>query len=120
MNEPETNNKTLPPEVKLMIYVLLKNGMWPVNETTYTKGKSMDDPIVIDIEGVYVRAEYLVAGFLLHPKKNKFTLQSLFNKGDRHYDELTYEVTEEDGTVHMEHFFFDITVGYNALSRSKP
>lgn len=114
MNEPE-NKKELPLEAKLMIYVLVKNGMWPVNESTYTKGKSIDDPIVIDLEGVHVKAEYLVAGFLLHPKKNKFILQSLYGKDDRHYDKLTYEVTEEDGTVHEEHFFFDITVGYNAL-----
>ena len=116
MNEPE-NNKELPLEAKLMIYVLAKNGMWPVNESTFIKGRSIDDPIVIDLEGVYVRAEYLVAGFLLHPKKNEFKHQFLYGKDDRHFDELLYEVTEEDGTVHEEHFFFDITVGYNALSR---
>ena len=98
-----------------MLYVLVKNRMWPVNDSTYTKGKSIDDPIVIDLEGVYVRAEYLVAGFLLHPKKNKFTLQCLYNKDDRHLDQLIYEVTEEDGTVHEEEFFFDITAGYKAL-----
>lgn len=115
MIEPE-NNETLPLEAKLMIYVLLQNGMWPVNDSTYTKGKSIDDPIVIDLVDGYVRAEYLVAGFLLYPKKNEFTLQSLcFQKG-RHYDCLTYEVTEEDGSVHDEHFYFDITVGYNAIS----
>lgn len=115
MIEPE-NNETLPLEAKLMVYVLLKNGMWPVNESTYTKGKSIDDPIVIDLVDGYVRAEYLVAGFLLYPKENEFVLQGLYGKDDRHYDCLTYEVTEEDGSVHEEQFFFDITVGYNAIS----
>ena len=115
MIEPE-NLKSLPIEAKTIIFVLAKNRMWPVNEITYTKGKSIDDPIVIDLMDGYVRAEYLVAGFLLYPKKNEFTIQSLCFKDDRHYDCLTYEVTEEDGSVHEEHFYFDITVGYNAIS----
>ncbi len=108
--------ESLPMEAKLMVYVLLKNGMWPVNESTYTKGKSLDAPIVIDFVDSYVRAEYLVAGFLLHPRQNKFTTQFLLEKDGRHYDQLVYEVKEEDGTIHEEAFYFDITVGYNALS----
>ena len=73
MTEPD-NLKTLPVEAKMILFVLLKNRMWPVNEITYIKGKSIDDPIVIDLLDGYVRAEYLVAGFLLHPKQNEFAL----------------------------------------------
>ena len=101
-------------EAKLVIYVLEKNGMWPINEITYKKGKSIDDPIVIDFVDDYVQAEYLVAGFLLHPNKYEFQMQFLLDKDDQHYDHLLYEVTEKDGTVHQEKFFFDITIGYNA------
>ena len=115
MIEPE-NNETLPIEAKLMIYVLLKNGMWPVNGSTYTKGKSLDDPIVIDLVDGYVKAEYLVASFLLHPRQNEFKMQFLLEKEGKHYDKLLYDVTEEDGSVHEEQFYFDITVGYNAIS----
>ena len=58
--------------------------------------------------------EYLVAGFLLHPKQYKFKMQSIFHKDGKYYDQLLYEVIEEEGTIHEEHFFFDITIGYKA------
>lgn len=106
----------MPDDVKVMLFILLKNKMWPVNGTTYTKGRSIDDPIVIGIKENYVRMEYLIAAFLLHPMKNTFILQSLFGKDDKHYDRLDYEVTEEDGSVHNEQFYFDITIGFNAIS----
>jgi hypothetical protein len=112
--DPE-NKGTLSPDEKLMFYVLVSNGMWPLDEKARAKGKSIDDPIIIDLEEGYVRAEYLVAGLLLYPRKNELAMQSLMEKDGRKYDTLAFHVTEEDGTEHHESFIFDITVGYDAL-----
>ena len=112
--DPE-NKGTLSPDEKLMFYVLVSNGMWPLDEKARAKGKSEDDPIIIDLKEDYVRAEYLVVGHLLYPLKNEFKRQLLMEKNGRYYDLLIFNVTEEDGTEHEESFYFDITVGYNAL-----
>ncbi len=116
MNGKDSFNK-LPKHMKMMLYILYKNGMWPENEKTSTRGRSLDDPIVINFAEEYVRMEYLVAQFLLHPKQYKFMMQSLLEKNDHYVDVLLYHMTEEDGTIHDVQLYFDITVGYNALRK---
>ena len=110
-------SKSFDDQTKMVLYVLYKNGMWPENEMTHTRGRSLDDPIVINFADEYVRMEYLVAQFLLHPKQYKFIMQSLLEKDDQYVDVLSYQVTEDDGTVQDVQLYFDITVGYNALSK---
>lgn len=109
------NKRELSQDGKMMFYVLESNGLWPLDEKARAKGKSEDDPIIIDLKEDYVRAEYLVAGLLLYPRNNEFKRQLLMEKNGRDYDLLIFNVTEEDGTEHEESFYFDITVGYNAL-----
>lgn len=107
---------SLPVEAKRVLDVLQKNGMWPINENTFKKGRSTDDPIVIDFAEDYVRTEYLIAELLLRPVRSEFNTQFLINKDNRHFDKLLYDVTDKNGTVKSVPFVFDITVGYNALS----
>ena len=102
----------IPVKVKRMLAVLMMNGMLPVGETTSSKGRSMEDPIVIGLKDDNVPLEYLIVAFLLGKKEKRFLLQSLLCDNGRYYDRLDYEVKEDDGSVHEESFYFDITVGF--------
>lgn len=104
----------LPEEAKQTLYVLHRNGMFPFNEKTEKKGRSVSDPIVIDLEQDCVRLEYLIADVLLHGKRRGMIRQSLLRVNSRDIDKLDFEVTEDDGSVHVESFYFDITAGFNA------
>ena len=104
-------------DAALLLYALAKNSMWPNPVSDNPEGNigsSIDNPIKIDLVYDYVKTEYLVADYLLLPKKHRFLSQFLCEKDGRYYDMLTYEVTEKNGTTHEERFYFDITEGHNA------
>lgn len=104
---------SLPVQAKIVLKILVKNGMYPIGDATITKGRSMDNPIVIGVADGHVPSEYLVSDFLLHNTTHKFKTQiSLSDKG-RHIDKLVYEVTHPDGTPREVSFYYDITEGFN-------
>ena len=104
---------SLPVQAKIVLKILVKNGMYPIGDATVTKGRSMDNPIVIGVADGHVPSEYLVSDFLLHNTTHKFMTQiSLSDKG-RHIDKLVYEVTHPDGTPSEVCFYSDITEGFN-------
>ncbi|MBR0534288.1 MAG: hypothetical protein IJK19_06325 [Bacteroidales bacterium] len=105
----------MPVEVKTMVEILKKNEMMPVNEKTFTMGRSLEKAIVIDIAEGYVRMEYMLAELFLRGKEHEFAIQFLIEKDEKKYDKLVYDVTESDGTVHQEEFYFDITVGFRSI-----
>ena len=116
----ETNNdqKKLPPELEIMMYILIQNGMLPKNEKTYSKGKTLDDAIVINIRNDYVHQEYEIARYLFFGQgywHYKRISQSLLRVNNRYYDKLVFEVMGDAGVKHEEPLFFDITVGYTGL-----
>lgn len=104
---------SLPVQAKIVPKILAKNGMYPIGDATATKGRRMDNPIVIGVADGHVPSEYLVSDSLLHNTTHKFKTQiSLSDKG-RHIDKLVYEVSHPDGTTNDVSLYYDITEGFN-------
>ncbi len=100
--------------VKGPIEILKDNGMWPIDPDS-TKGKSIDDPILIEGVHFYVRMEYRVMNLLFAGKNNELIIQGLCEKDDRKIDCMLMKVSNRDGSdEHTEKVFFDITEGFNA------
>lgn len=103
------------PVVKGPVEVLKNNGMWPT-QLDFTKGKSVDDPIVIAGIHDYVRMEYRILKLLYRFRKSEVLIQGLCEKDGRHIDCLLVKVSHEDGSdEHTEKVYFDITEGFNSL-----
>lgn len=100
--------------VKGPIEILKDNGMWPIDPDS-TKGKIIDDPILIEGVHFYVRMEYRVMNLLFAGKNNELIIQGLCEKDDRKIDCMLMKVSNRDGSdEHTEKVFFDITEGFNA------
>ena len=104
---------SMPPEAKTVIRILSKNGMFPFNEETKNKGKSVENPIVIGVADGHVQSEYLVSEFLLHGTEHKFQFKVCVENEGHIIDKLIYDVIRKDGTTYQEEFCYDITEGYN-------
>lgn len=103
------------PIIKGPIEILKDNGMWPCDQG-FTKGRSIDDPIVIKGVREYVRMEYRVLNLLYRWKKSEFLIQGLCEKDDRKIDCMLMKITDSDGNnEHTEKVYFDITEGFNSL-----
>lgn len=103
------------PVIKGPVEILKENGMWP-SELEFTKGKSIDDPIVIAGVHNYVQIEYRVLNLLYRWKKSEFLIQGLCEKDGRKIDCMLMKVSDLDGNnEHTEKVYFDITEGFNSL-----
>lgn len=103
------------PIIKGPIEILKENGMWPESLDS-TKGKSIDEPIVITGVRNYVQMEYRVLNILYRQKKSEFLIQGLCEKDGRKIDCMLMKVSDIDGNdEHTEKVYFDITEGFNAL-----
>jgi len=83
-------------------------------------GCNVDAPIVINKANNYIRKEYCLAEGLLTEwtsRKRRFKLlsQRLLSVNGRKIDCLTYKVCAPDGKITTEEYYFDITVGYEAM-----
>lgn len=108
-------NETPLPKIKGPIEILEENGMWPLGPTS-AKGKSMDDPILIEGVHFYVNMEYRVMNILFAGKKHELLIQSICEKNGRKIDVMLMKVANPDGTdEHTEQVCFDITEGFNSL-----
>ena len=108
----EVNNL---PTIKGPIEILKDNEMWPLG-LEFTKGKSVDDPIVITGVRNYVHMEYRVLNHLFRWKKSELLIQGLCEKDDRKIDCMLMKVSDHDGNnEHTEKVYFDITDGFNSL-----
>lgn len=112
----EEKEKSTPIEVIWLQQILKKNGMLPVSDETFKRGRSVDNPIVIGIEDGYVHSEYIVADFIFDVCHfpHRFEHQNLIEHNDRMIDELVYSAVGPDNDVRKVSFFFDITEGYNS------
>lgn len=103
------------PLIKGPVEILKENGMWPV-PYEFSKGKNVDDPIVITGIHDYVRMEYRILKHLYRFRNHDVLIQGLIEKDVSHIDCLLLKVSEEDGSnEHTEKVYFDITEGFNAL-----
>ena len=103
------------PKIKGPIEILQENGMWPLDSSS-VKGKSIEDPILIEGVHFYVNMEYRIMNFLFAEKKHELLIQSVINKDGRHFDCMLMKVSNPDGSnEHTEKVFFDITEGFNSL-----
>jgi len=109
----ETQSDPMPPEVRLVIRILIKNKMDPKTEDFKLKGRSLDNPIVIGVADGHVFSEYLVSEFLLLGRQYKKLSQACIIQDNKVIDQLTYEVSNKDGNVSQVNFYYDITEGYN-------
>lgn len=109
----ETKSDQMPPEVRLVIRILIKNKMEPKSDAFKLKGRSLDNPIVIGVANGHVFSEYLVSEFLLLGRQYKKLSQACIKQDDKVIDQLTYEVTNKNGNVSQVNFYYDITEGYN-------
>ena len=109
----ETKKDPMPPEVRLVIRILIKNKMDPKTEAFRLKGRSLDKPIVIGVADGHVFSEYLVSEFLLLGRQYKKLSQACIIQDDKVIDQLTYEVTSKNGNVSQVYFYYDITEGFN-------
>ena len=108
-------NETPLPKIKGPIEILEENGMWPIDSKT-SKGRSIDEPILIEGVHFYVNMEYRIMNILFSGKKHELLLQSLCEIEGRKIDAMLVKVTNYDGSEeHTEKVFFDITEGFNAL-----
>ena len=103
------------PIIKGPVEILRENGMWPI-QLEFSKGKSVNDPIVIAGIRDYVRMEYRILRHLYRFKKSELLIQGLCEKDGSHIDCLLMKVSYEDGSnEHTEKVYFDITDGFNSL-----
>lgn len=103
------------PIIKGPVEILKDNGMRTF-ELDFTKGKSIDDPIVIAGVRNYVQMEYRVLNLLYRWKKSEFLIQGLCEKDGRKIDCMLMKVSDLDGNnEHTEKVYFDITEGFNSL-----
>ena len=109
----ETQSDPMPPEVKLVFRILVKNGMDPKTNAFKLKGRSLENPIVIRVADGHIFSEYLVSEFLLLGRQYKKLSQSCIMQDDKVIDQLTYEVTSKKGDVSQVNFYYDITEGFN-------
>lgn len=108
-------HETLFPKIKGPIEVLEENGMWPVDPAS-TKGKSIDNPILIEGVRLYVDMEYRVMNFMYADKQHELIIQGLCEKDGRKYDVMLMKISNPDGSdEHTEKVYFDITEGFNSL-----
>ena len=103
------------PIAKSPIEILQENGIWPIDPSS-PKGKSMEDPILIQGVHFYVKMEYRVMNILFAGKNNELIIQGLCEKDGRKIDCMLMKVSNQDGSdEHYEKVYFDITEGYNSL-----
>ena len=115
--ETPQRKSSLPPQFERLIRVIYRNKLLQVDETTMARGKSMDNPIVIDFTEDYVELEYMVIEYLLHGKQHSLVEQRLRHENDRHLDMLQFDITDEGGSVRRVDIWFDITAGFEALKK---
>ena len=109
------SEETPRPKYKGPIEVLQENGMWPMDPAS-TKGKTIEDPILIEGIHFYVHMEYRVMNILFGGKKSRLIIQSVCKKDDRYIDMMLMKVSDQDGSdEHYEKVFFDITEGVKSL-----
>ena len=107
--------KTKQPRIKGPIEILKENGMWPVDPSS-AKGKSIDEPILIEGVRLYVLMEYRVMNLLFAGKNNELIIQGICEKDGRKIDCMLMKVSNPDGSdSHVEKVYFDITEGFNSL-----
>lgn len=93
----------------------------PYNENDI--GCSLERPFIINNTENYVHLEYCIVHAIItcrhHPFQSKFVLQELHNLKDRKIDRLTIHITDRPQSTdpYIEKYHFDITAGYDALSR---
>ena len=104
----------IPPEVRLVIRILIKNKMDPKTEAFRLKGRSLDNPIVIGVADGHIFSEYLVSEFLLLGRQYKKLSQACIIQDDKVIDQLTYQVTGKNGIISQINFYYDITEGFNS------
>ena len=80
----ETQSDPMPPEVRLVIRILIKNKMNPKTDDFKLKGRSLDNPIVIGVADGHVFSEYLVSEFLLLGRQYKKLSQACIIQGRRY------------------------------------
>ena len=114
--------------------VLAENGLLtPAERSCYAcynksnRGCSKENPIVISETKDYIRLEYEVLGLLMQQhiglRYVDYSLkeQHLLGEGEKSFDLLIVDVIrldDEIGDLQVieEHYWFDITAGFNALS----
>ena len=103
------------PIFKGPIEILRENGMWPIDPAS-TKGKSIEEPILIQGVHLYVMMEYLVMNILFKGKRSELLIQGLTEKDGRYIDSMLMKVSNLDGSEeHTQIVYFDITEGYKSL-----
>ena len=100
-------------DTDLILDILSKNDY--LEAPIFERGRSPYYPIVIDQADGYVKAEHLVAKFLLFPLNNRLKSQSLLCLDGRYVDCLVFETVDKKGNIHEESFYFDISTSYNAI-----
>ena len=109
------SEETTRPKYKGPIEVLQENGMWPIDPAS-DKGKTIDDPILLEGVHFYVNLEYRVMNILFSGKKSQLIIQTLCEKDGRYLDMMLMKVSDQDGSdEHYEKVFFDITEGVKSL-----
>ena len=109
------SGESILPIIKGPVEILRENGMWPI-QLEFSKGRSVDDPIVIAGIRDYVRMEYRIIKHLYRFKKSELLIQGLCEKDGRRIDCLLMKVSMTDGMdEHTEKVYFDITDGFNSL-----
>lgn len=99
----------------------LYNSGYPYDK--HNKGCNLNDPFLIEQIDNYVHLEYCLVYVFLefqsYSYKVEFEQQELIAQGDRKIDHLIFKVqhTPDDEDFQIENYYFDITAGYDALSR---